>query len=166
MRVPDPTEHRAPRPRAAPPTLRVMVRWPRETCAACSSPPTRPSRRWARRRRRRYSSIMSHNHWNRFVQRHSVISYTSSIRKCLESIQNQTYQNYTVVVVDDGHESPDFTTTLCDEFDFIMLTHTSRRRRGAWGRRRLRGRRERGRLAGRRRGAGAMSRSGGPLPLH
>ena len=54
------------------------------------------------------------------------IFFKPYIRKCLESIQNQTYQKYTVVVVDDGYESPEFMTTLGEEFDFILLTHTTR----------------------------------------
>lgn len=48
------------------------------------------------------------------------------IRKCLTSIREQTYQTYTIVVVDDGHESPEFIAGLRKEFNFVLLTHSER----------------------------------------
>ena len=47
------------------------------------------------------------------------------IRECLASIRDQTYQTYTVVVVDDGYDDPEWMTALQMEFGFVLLTHAS-----------------------------------------
>lgn len=48
------------------------------------------------------------------------------IHECLTSIQNQTCQTYTTIIVDDGNEDPEFIATLQKEFSFVLLTHTTR----------------------------------------
>ena len=48
------------------------------------------------------------------------------IRACLASIRDQMYQTYTVVVVDDGNDAPEWMAALQTEFGFVLLKHAKR----------------------------------------
>ena len=53
------------------------------------------------------------NYCNKFYILIPVYRVEKYIRKCIESVLNQTYQNFEIIIVDDG--SPDQSGKICDE---------------------------------------------------
>lgn len=62
------------------------------------------------------------NHDNDIFFRVIIPTYNTSdyIKRCLDSINNQSFKNFKVIVVDDNSQDKHITKKICDEYDFVQ----------------------------------------------